>query len=83
METTLSLNNIVGLSLMVDNPEFPFMCIPVIISYHKSFMLQAWYKFNYYYVAFFSLEISILNGAFAARILDLTTFLLLVKTSGN
>jgi hypothetical protein len=46
-------------------------------------MLQAWYKFNYYYVAFFSLEISILDGAFAARILDLTTFLLLVKTSGN
>jgi hypothetical protein len=31
----------------------------------------------------FSLGISILDGAFAARILDLTTFLLLVKTFGN
>jgi hypothetical protein len=54
-----------------------------VLSTNRFFALQAWYRFIRYYVAFFPLGISILEGAFAARIWDLTTFFTIGEKSNN
>jgi hypothetical protein len=54
-----------------------------VLSTNRFFTLQAWYRFIRYYVAFFPLGISILEGAFAARIWDLTTFFTVGEKSNN